>query len=53
MAKKDTTPKFAYLEKWNTRYGQSERVVIRQGGRFVDNVSLSTLRTKGEPVKTR
>lgn len=53
MAKKSTTPKFAYLEKWNTRYGVSERVVIRQGGKFVDNVSLTTLRTKGEPVSAR
>lgn len=53
MAKKDKTPKFAYLEKWNTRYGQSERVVIRQAGRFVDNVSLTTLRTKGESVTAR
>jgi hypothetical protein len=37
--------KYAYLEKWDTRFGQSERVVIRDGfGHFVDNVSLTALR---------
>ena len=35
---------FAYLEKWDTRFGESDRVVIRDQGRFVDNVSLSALR---------
>lgn len=53
MAKSNRkTPKFAYLEQWNTKHGLSERVVIRQAGRFVDNVSLTALR-KGETVKTR
>jgi hypothetical protein len=36
--------KFTYLEKWDTRYGQQERVVIREGGRFVDSVNLTGLR---------
>lgn len=36
--------KFTYLEKWDTRYGQQERVVIRENGRFVDSVNLTGLR---------
>lgn len=46
MAKRNTrtAPVFNYLEKWDTRYGQSERVVVRQNGRFVTNVSLTALR---------
>jgi hypothetical protein len=36
---------YPYLEKWATRYGTSERVVIRdENGKFVDNVSLTALR---------
>ncbi len=41
-----------YLEQWDTRYGLSDRVVIRKNGKFVDNVSLSALR-KGTKVKSR
>lgn len=44
MAKKSIS-KYSYLEQWNTRYGVSERVVIRDAnGKFVDNVSLTSLR---------
>ena len=50
MATKTKT--IPYLEKWDTRYGVSERVVLRKGGRFVDNTSLTALR-KGVKVKTR
>ena len=39
-----TAPVFNYLEKWDTRYGTSERVVTRQNGKFVTNVSLTALR---------
>lgn len=35
---------FNYLEKWDTRYGKSERIVTRQGGRFVTNISLTALK---------
>ena len=35
---------YQYLEKWDTRFGKSERVVLRQEGRFVDNYSLTALR---------
>lgn len=53
MAKKNTAPKFVYLEKWNTRYGIQERVVTRQNGKFVDSTpALSTLR-HGVPVESR
>lgn len=52
MAKKNKTAKYAYLEQWATRYGLSDRVVIREQGRFVDNVSLTALR-KGEKVSSR
>ncbi len=51
-SKKNKARTFAYLEKWDTRFGQSDRVVIREQGRFVDNVSLSALR-KGEKVTSR
>jgi len=39
-----TAPVFNYLEKWDTRFGTSERVVTRQNGKFVTNVSLTALR---------
>lgn len=51
-SKKKTAKTYPYLEQWNTRYGTSERVVLRKNGRFVDNVSLTALR-KGETVKSR
>jgi hypothetical protein len=50
MAKK--AKQIPYLEQWDTRYGLSDRVVIRKNGKFVDNVSLSALR-KGTKVKSR
>lgn len=41
MAKKT----FRYLETWNTRFGQSQRIVTRdEDGKFLDTVSLSALR---------
>ena len=43
---------YAYLESWDTRFGKSDRVVIRDQGRFVDNVSLTALR-KGDKVTSR
>ena len=54
MASKKNTVRrtYAYLEKWDTRFGPSDRVVIRDQGRFVDNVSLTALR-KGEKVQSR
>ena len=37
--------KYTYLENWNTRFGQQERVVIRdENGKFVDSVNLTALR---------
>lgn len=42
MAKKNT---YQYLEAWDTRFGTSERIVIRDAnGRFVSNVSITALR---------
>lgn len=36
---------YSYLESWDTRFGKSERVVIRdENGKFVDNVSLTALK---------
>ena len=52
MATKTKAKTIPYLEKWDTRYGVSERVVLRKGGRFVDNTSLTALR-KGVKIKTR
>lgn len=43
---------YNYLETWDTRYGMSQRVVTRQSGKFVTNVSLTALRN-GERVISR
>lgn len=45
MAKstKSTARKFNYLEQWNTRYGSSTRIVTRESGRFVTQVSFTGL----------
>ena len=45
-----SAPIYNYLEKWSTRYGLSERVVTRQSGRFLTNISLTALR-KAKPTK--
>jgi hypothetical protein len=42
--KKKNQKTYQYLEQWNTRYGLSERVVLRKGGRFVDNFSITALK---------
>ena len=52
MAKKPAAKTYSYLEQWDTRFGKSERVVIRQNGKFVDNISLSALK-KGQKVTSR
>jgi len=52
MAKKKQAPTYNYLEQWNTRYGLSDRIVIRRNGKFVDNISLTALRN-GETVKSK
>jgi hypothetical protein len=45
--------KYTYLEKWDTKHGVQERVVIRdQNGKFVDSVNLTGLR-KAKPVASR
>jgi hypothetical protein len=44
--------KFTYLEQWDTRYGMQDRVVIRQSGKFVDSINLTSLR-KAPKVATR
>ena len=47
MAKKssaNTARTYNYLETWNTRYGKSERIVVRKNGKFVDNISLTALK---------
>ena len=51
MAKKEKIT-YTYLEQWDTKNGPSDRIVIRQAGRFVDNISLTALR-KGEKVSSR
>ena len=54
MAKKSKRFTYAYLEKWDTRFGQSERVVIRdRQGKFVDNVSLTALKSAPLAHNTR
>ena len=45
MAKKTKTPRYTYLEVWNTRYGTQERIVTRENGKFIDSTpALATLR---------
>ena len=37
---------FIAEEKWNTRFGKSQRVVVRDAnGHFVDNVSKKQMKT--------
>jgi hypothetical protein len=52
MAKKNKAKTVPYLETWDTRYGKSERIVLRKGGKFVDNTSLTALR-RGAKVTSR
>ena len=35
--------KYLYLERWDTRFGLSDRIVIREQGRFVDNITRKQL----------
>lgn len=52
MAKKSKSKIIPYLETWDTRYGRSERVVLRKDGKFVDNTSLTSLK-RGRRVTSR
>ena len=53
MAKtKNNAPTYNYLEQWDTRYGLSDRIVVRKNGKFVNVISLTALR-KGEKVTSR
>jgi len=52
MAKKSKSKTIPYLETWNTRYGKSQRIVLRKDGKFVDNTSLSALK-QGQRVSSR
>lgn len=45
MSKSKNVKQYSYLEKWVMPDGSiSERVVVRQGGKFVDNISLTALK---------
>jgi len=52
MAAKKKSKTIPYLETWNTRYGKSQRIVLRKDGKFVDNTSLSALK-QGQRVSSR
>lgn len=52
MSKKSKSKIIPYLETWDTRYGRSERVVLRKDGKFVDNTSLTALK-RGRRVTSR
>lgn len=52
MSKKIKLKVIPYLETWDTRYGRSERIVLRKGGKFVDNTSLTALK-RGTRVSSR
>lgn len=51
-AKKAKAKIYPYLEMWDTRYGKSERIVLRKNGKFVDNTSLTALK-QGARVTSR
>jgi len=40
---KSTARNYNYLEVWNTRFGPSTRIVTRNQGRIVTNVSFTGL----------
>jgi hypothetical protein len=44
MSKSAKPATFNYLEKWDTKHGTSERVVVRRAGKFVTNYSITGLR---------
>ena len=44
--KKAQAKTFSFIETWDTRYGLSKRVVLRKGGKFVDNTSLGAPKRK-------
>lgn len=54
MAKKNIK-KYSYLEKWYMSDGSvSERVVVRDAnGKFVDNISLSALKSSPTAPRSR
>jgi len=43
-AKSSAPATFNYLERWDTKHGTSERVVVRRAGKFVTNYSVTGLR---------
>lgn len=45
MAKRKIKTTAQYLEQWDTRFGASDRIVIRdQNGKFVNNFSITALK---------
>lgn len=52
MSKSKKMKKYSYLEKWFMSDGSiREMVVVRQGGKFVDSISLTAL--KNAPIAPR
>jgi hypothetical protein len=43
-AKSSAPAEFNYLEKWDTKQGTSERLVVRRAGKFVTNYSITALK---------
>jgi hypothetical protein len=46
---KSTARNINYLEQWRTRYGVSTRIVTRNEGRFVTQVSFTGLLNAADP----
>lgn len=45
MAKRKNKYTAQYLEQWETRFGASERIVVRdENGKFVNNFSITALK---------
>lgn len=51
---KKNIKQYSYLEKWMMPDGSiSERIVVRQNGKFVDNISLTALKKSPNAPRTR
>lgn len=54
MSKNKKMKQYSYLEKWIMPDGSiSERIVVREGGKFVDNISLTALKSAKPAPRSR
>lgn len=54
MAKRKNKYTVQYLEQWDTRFGASERIVVRdENGKFINNFSITALKKAPFAPKSR